>query len=761
MAIQWSVPVWMWPLLLVVAAGAVVWTIAVYGRTQPAPGRRLRRVLVTLRGAALGLLVLAVAGPVVSCLGRHRVPAELVVTVEDSGSLALTDAAPDSLAPSRWRRALAEAAAIDSLFATRHPEVRREFLRGNGLQALRTFSPRDPQTPPPAAHGTSLTALARRLRERIAGRPVRAVVLLSDGAETVRDTDDGRLANAAAALPLEVVGVGAVTGPPDRAVQDVRHPPVAYAGDDVVVDFAVEQSALPPGPAAPLVVTLSDDRGVVAADTLASRDAVVPAQLTFRPRGEGLQALRLAVSPLVAERYLENNRATLAVDVRRDRARVLVVAAVPGWDVRFLAQAAARERRLALTVAYPAAGGLVLADSLRPWQPPATAAGWRHWDAVVLTGWTGAAARLDWAVLGEAVDEGLGLLVLPSATATPAGDAAVAGPPGALAALLPVDPVPWRWDPGPRFAAVAAGGPGHAVLEGVIDPRGGPGLGQLPPWRQVAQVAARANATVLLEAAPAGQGPGSENRVPALVVAARGKGRVAWFGARQVWEWAFWELPGGVASGEGQPARRVLRNLLVWLAGGAGQAGLEFATRPGVYQEGQPIRLGARWLDLRGEPVTDRVPSLELRAAGPGADTTAVRTFALAPTPGEPGASEVELPPQAPGRYAVRLAGPGQPPVAGARAELVVTDTSIERTQVRQDRARLEQLAARAAGGYTDLADDAAVAALHERLLGLDWRGAEDQRRRRFDLWSGWPFLGLVVVLLGTEWFLRRRHGLL
>jgi hypothetical protein len=758
-AVQWSVPVWMWPLLLVVAAGAVVWTVAVYGRTRPAPGPGLRRALVALRATALGLLVLAVAGPVVSCLGRHRVPAELVVTVEDSGSLALNDAAPDSAAPSRWRRALGEAAALDSLFAARRPEVHRVFLRGNGLQPLRELDPRDSQTPPPTAHGTSLTGLARRLRERLAGRPVRAVVLVSDGAETVRDQDEGRLANAAAALPLHVVGVGAVTGPPDRAVQDVRHPPVVYAGDDVVVDFAVEQSSLPPGAVAPLVVTLRDEQGVVAADTLASADAVVPVELTFRPRGEGLQALQLAVSPLVAERYLENNRATLAVDVRRDRARVLVVAAVPGWDVRFLAQAAARERRLALTVAYPAASGLVLADSLRPWQPPTTAAGWRRWDAVVLTGWTGTNARLDWASLGEAVGQGLGLLVLPSATATPLGDPAGAGPPGALAALLPVDPVPWRWETGPRFATVAASGVGHVVLDGVVDPRGGPGLGQLPPWRQVAKVTARPGATVLLDAAADGQTAAAA--LPALVLAARGEGRVAWFGARQVWEWAFWELPGGAPAGDAQPARRVLRNLLVWLAGGAGQAGLEFATRPGVYQEGQPIRLSARWLDLRGEPVTDRVPALALRGSGPGADTTAVRTFALAPAPGEPGLSEVEVPPLAPGRYAVRLTGPGEPPVKGAQAELVVTDTSIERTQVRQDRVRLEQLAARAAGGYADAADAAAVAALHERLLGLDWRGAEDQRRRRFDLWSGWPFLAVVVALLGTEWFLRRRHGLL
>ncbi len=762
MAIQWSVPVWMWPLLLVVAAGAVVWTVMIYARTRPLPSPGLRRLLIALRATALALLVLAVAGPVVSCLRPRPVPAELVFVLEDSASMDLNDVEPGAVAPTRWRQALAVAAAVDSTFATRQPQVRRSFLRGNGLQPLQEFRPDDPLIPAPARHGTSLTQLARRVRERLAGRPVRAVVLLSDGAETTRGEGEEALANAAAALPLQVVGVGPLAGPPDRSVLDVRCPPVVYAGDDVVVDLAVEQSALPAGAASPLIVTLRDDEGVVAADTLAASataDAVVPVQLTFRPRGEGLQALRLEVSPLVAERYLANNRATLAVDVRRDRARVLVLAATPGWDVRFLAQAAAGERRLALSVVHPTAQGLVLADSLTPWQPPTTAAGWRNWDAVVLTGWLNADSRLDWAALATAVDAGLGLLVLPSATASPAGSPTGAGPPAPLAALLPVETAPWGWESGPRFATVVAAGAGHPVFDGVADPRGGPGLGALPPWQQTARVHPRVGATVLLEAAASGSG--GSPALPALVVAGRGQGRVAWFGVRHVWEWAFWELPGGAPAGEGQPARRVLRNLLVWLAGGAEQAGLDFTTPPGVTQEGQPIRLEARWRDMRGETVVGRTPSLTLRTSGAVGDSGAVRTFALTASPARPGFSEIELPPLEAGRYSVQLTALGEPSASGPQADLVVTDASIERTQVRQDRRRLEQLAARAAGTYVDLAEAGSVAALNERLLALNWQGAEDRQRRRFDLWSGWPFLTTVVVLLGCEWFLRRRHGLL
>lgn len=760
MAVQWSVPVWMWPLLLVVAAGAVLWSVVVYRRTRPMPSGQWRRVLIALRASVLALLTLAVAGPVASCLRRTGEPAELVYVVEDSGSMALTDAEAGSAASSRWQQSLAAVAAVDSSFNHRRPAVRRLYLRGNGLQPLQEFDPLDPATPAPARHGTSLTDLTRQLRERLAGRPVRAVVLLSDGCETTAGPGEAALANAAAALPLQVAGVGAITGPPDRAVQDLRYPPVVYSGDEVVVECAVEQRDLPAGASAPLVVTLSDDLGMVAADTVVAADPVVPVRLVYRARGEGLQALRLDVAPLVAERYLENNRATLAVDVRRDRARVLLLAATPGWDVRFLAQAAAGERRLAMSVVYPDARGLVLADSMRRWQPPVDAAGWGRWDAVVLTGWSGGDARVDWASLGEAVNAGLGLLVLPSAAVSPTGAAALSGPPAGLAALLPVEATAWRWESGNRFARAAEGHAGHAVLEGIAtgSEDGVSVFAALPPWRETARVVPRAGSTVLLEAITRG---GAGSAMPALVVGPRGQGRVAWLGVRHVWEWAFWEAPGDAGHGESvQPARRVLRNLLVWLTGAAEQAGLEFATRPGVYQEGQPIRLSARWRDMRGEPVVGRATEVAIRAES---DTSAggVRTFTLTASATEPGASDVELPPLQPGRYTAQLIGAGEPPVTGPAAGLVVTDASIERTQVRQDRRRLELLAARAGGAYVDLSDAGAIASLRQRLEAMDWKGSENRQRRRFDLWSGWPFIVTIAVLLGCEWFLRRRHGLL
>ena len=61
--------------------------------------------------------------------------------------------------------------------------------------------------------------------------------------------------------------------------------------------------------------------------------------------------------------------------------------------------------------------------------------------------------------------------------------------------------------------------------------------------------------------------------IPLLVVGDRGSGRVVWCGA-PLWQLAFGEL--ARADAVGGVGRRLLRNLLVWTAGGEQEAGLHF-----------------------------------------------------------------------------------------------------------------------------------------------------------------------------------------
>ena len=784
MGVHWSTPAWMWPLLLVIAAGAVFLTIVAYGRTVPRPPVRLRRVLGILRSVVFLLLVAAIAGPVFSLLRNDHVPGALVVVIEDSGSMAISDSddsAGDADRPlTRWENGLEWAAFLDSAFAENDPPVEMVFLRGNGLDPLREFRLADPVIPPPTAHGTHLAGLLRQAGDRMVGRSVRTIVLISDGQET-RGSGSGRglpregdsssgtaYGGLDGNLSLRVVGVGDPLGTADRVIKDLRYPDTAYEGDEVLVEFSVDHRFAAGSGTSSLQARLVGPEGVVAETTLPVDDRVVPVSLTFKPAGQGLQVYQLEVSSLDNERFLENNKASLAIDVRKERARLLLLTGVPGWDTRFLAQAAANEERIRLEVVFPGENGLVFADSLVSWKVPVDAAAWSVWDGVIISDWTGGLGFIDWEPLRTAVEGGLGLMVLPGAASR--GSRGPDVPPGSLARLLPVQVTAWRWGSGPYFAAVGASQVGHPILEGLFRPgekMSSQGLIALPPLRRIVETRVRTGAVVLLSGRRREPSSG-EAEHPLLVVDRVGEGRVAWFGGRRLWEQAFWDdTPSGTrptdsGSAGGAPVgARLLRNLLVWTSAGEENSGLVFTGRQTVFQEGERIKLAAQWRDMRGRPVINKKLSLQLRPAAAGADSGRVRTFGLSRTDRISGFAEVVLPPLPPGRYTVQLIGQGDPPVMGRSESLVVAGHSIESTQVRMDRRRLVQVAGRGAGVLYIAEDSGARARLLKDLQNQDWTGGEVSRRSRLDFWSGWPFLTLVAALLGLEWFLRRRNGLL
>lgn len=742
MAIHWSAPGWLWPLLPLVAAGAVFWTAWVYGRSRPATDPGLRRLLVALRATSVVLLLAAAAAPVLSLRSRVFDPAELHVIVEDSASMAVVDAGPEG-GTSRWTRAGELVAALVEAAAGRESGPQVHVWRGNGLGTLEEFAP----DRPPTAVGTDLDGLLRAAARRGVGRPVRAVVLVSDGQETRRDPVAGAPTSVPGGPRLYVVGVGDPAGPPDRLLVDVRHPATVHVGDEVGLSFVIDHRGTT-GVTGTANVRLEGPEGVLRDTTVTLTGPTTVVDLMFDAAAEGLQVYEVAVSPLADERFRANNRMSLAIDVRRDRQRVLLVAARPGWDTRFLAQAAGAEPRLEMVVVHGSARGLVRADSLLSWQPPQTPAAWGRWDAVVLAGWAADWSPAAWTALGEAVAAGLGLGVL--APASPRAGVAAPPPPTALATILPVTTSSWRWRQGEQSVAVGQV-PGHPILAGVTRD-----LVRLPPVRSVLPTDPAAGARSLLVARQ--ERRSAEETTPWLVVGRPDLGRVVWCGA-PLWQLAFGELARADAPTE--IGRRLLRNLLVWTAGGEQEAGLQFEAHDATFTEGERIRFTAHWRDMRGRTVREGSVALSLRRTDADGAGGGPRTYALSPSGDGTGAVTVELPPLPEGRYEASLAGEGPATIAGAATSFVVLRRTVEDTQVRRDQRALAGLARRWTGQAVPDDASALPAALTADLAQGDWTTGGETRRRRLDPWSGWPFLAAMAVLLGAEWTLRRRHGLL
>ena len=764
MHVSWALPPWGWPILVAIAVVAMIWIRRQYILSQPSVFPPVRHWLLILRGGVLLLLLLAMAQPSLYRVHRQTLPAEVVIVVEDSASMALAGGIAGRM---RWQRALGLARDVDSLLARRSEPVSITVLRGNGLEPARVFDLAARPVEPPTAVGSDLRALIGEVSGRWAERPLRATVLLADGNDTVTQHGTSPPLITGPGLVL-ALGVGAPAGPADRLIQDLRYPDVAFQDDEVVVEVSVTSRFSTETTDEGVTVRLRAGEQVVAEAhaPAAGGDGITRLELVVRPPAPGLHVYDLEVAPLANERFLSNNRASVAVTVRKERARLLLLGGRPNWDTHFWARAASQEERLQLEVVYQSPDGLVLADSGRIWTPPADVDAWGRWDGVVLNGWEDLRTQVNWSALAAAVARGLGLLILPD-DAWSGGSSrtrrAFRRPPEELGAVLPVRLDAARWERGDWFPYVDAAVGRHPVLAGVshqVSPGAGLAAGKLPPLTEVVTAIPRGEGMRLLTVRRQNQ-EGQHQDLSLLILGHEGRGRIAWFGGRRLWELAFWEAPvPNVGGASEQPARRLLRNLLVWTVAGEEEAGLTLVGHRTVYQEGERIRLEAQWRDMRGAPVTDRPMALRVEPLDSGMET-AVQVFSLALVPGLPGHAAVLLPPLPAGRYQVRPEGTQGAPSVGREAALVVTPHSLEATQVRQDRRRLRQLTRELGGDYLAGEKEQVTDRLAQVLADLDLAGEQRIIHHRWDIWAGWPLLLLVVVLLGGEWALRRQQGML
>lgn len=742
MHLQWQLPGWLWLLVLGAAVACALWIRRAYAGSEPRPPLRVRRWLAGLRLGVCLLVLLAFGRPLLIAVQTLREPAHIAVVVEDSHSMTLRDR-PDG--PDRWRESWRLAAAVDSVVGLRDGEPVVGHWRGNGRLPLRQTEPAVAVADTPRAVGTDLSAIVAQVRQSLLARPLRGIVVLSDG-----HSDSQPMTAEPPGLPLWLVGVGDVAGPADRFLADLRHVGSVQRGEPLTVEVVVAQrGAAAQAHAESLTVRLLQDGESVAVKTGPAAD-LTRWELTWTGTQAGLAVLEVEVSALDNERFLANNRVTFAVDVQPDRARVLILAPVPGWDLRFLSQAAHREQRLDLQVVRPGPSGPILASSGAAWTAPNHADQWRQeQEAVVLVGPPGAWLPDAGQELAAAVRQGLGLLAI---AGDPGTDVHPRQWPAALRGVLPVAiggsaPQSGQWQVKPAPQALR-----HPILAGITHGEAAAGLvASWPPLQRLQPGRVGLGAEVLLQA-------GSDE--PLLVSGSPEQGRSLWFGGRCLWNLAFWRLPGaaaGTAAVADAAGRRLLQQMLLWIALGDQLTGISLLEQRLVFEEGETLPVAARWLDLRGEAVTGRPLAVEV-ARPDGKDA---RVHALRPDPSRPGIAVGELPPLPPGRWRLTPQSLEAAVQTGPAREIVVTAVQRELAQVRQDWRNLRQTAARLGG----VALDASRPEHEERLLAalgeLDLRPHLSQRQSRREPTAGWTWLGLTIALLAAEWLLRRRHGLL
>ena len=734
-----TAPAW-WVLMLLCAGVAIVGYLA-YARLAVWLSWRQCSILGGLRIAVLLLLVLFLLRPVSTEPGALR-DAVVPILVDASRSMRLTDV--------REGRRIDRATAVvrDQILPAVETAFQVDVLTvGDGIRqadvsALRSLEPE-------GSRSDLLSALTE-VGQRYASRTVAGVVLVSDGG----DTSGRDIADLAAEIGFPVYAVGIGASQPTLDLQVTGLTAGAAQAAESVVD--IDASVVSYGRGSdPVELRLLEDGQLVDLRRVTPRDDGIPVRAVFQvsPKTDGATLYTVDIAPVAGEVVMENNRRSVLVQPPGRPRRLLMVEGAPGYEHTFLKRVWTRDPGLVVDAVVRKGQNdqgeptfYIQGDARRTVSLgagyPVDRRSLFQYDAVVLANIEAESldpAQLD--LTAAFVEErGGGLLLLGSLSLT--GPGLVDSP---LEGLLPLDMSPRGRSSGLQAvnapldrATVTRDGLTHPIMQiGVTPAETREQWEQLPPLGgSVALGRSKPGASVLAVVS----GPGGDTR-PLVSVQRYGRGRSMVFAGEAAWRWKMLR-PAADRSYDrfwGQAAR--------WLSAGA--TGPVTVSAEGGQAPGDVVRLDIYVRDDAYRPVVGADPDVRIWTPE-GRDAT-IRPVLVDADEGRYAAS---FEASTAGVYRVEVSADARETQMDPATEWVlVGGVDTELADPRLDAGLLQRLA-EATGG--DLLTPADLFSLPQRLQSTA-AGVPQQTR---ELWhSIWSFL-LVIILLTTEWSLRRAWGL-
>lgn len=738
---------------LVVAAVALA-LLAVWALV-PLPGRTTlmrRRALLGLRLTVIALVILAMLRPTLVLTETKKQSATLVFLLDKSRSMSVADETGDRTRWETLKRTLDEAR-----------DAIRELGADFEIKAY-TFdaelSPTDVSdgrialgSAPDGEQSAIGAAMDQALRQE-AGKRLLGVFLLSDGAQRAYAPHDALPQTAAAKLgqlgyPLFTLRFGDPRGAgqtQDAAVTDLLADPTVFVKNELRVNAQVRINGYA-NKRLPLKLLAEDASGemkVVAQKTVETPQASeqIPVEFTYVPEESGEFKLSVEIDGQPGEVDTTNNRLSTFVRVLKGGLQVLYV------------EGSLRAEKPYLVRSLAASPDVKVDDIwLNPLakNPPGNRADWfvpGKYDVYILGDVDSSTFELkELTALAEAVSKGAGLIML--------GGFHSFGPGGYSETPL-ADVLPVRMDrlerqppgsppnrnlhvPGPVKMQPTERGLNHSAMRLGGSPQESRNLWtQLPPMEGANRFDlnnVKPGALVLAET--------DQNR-PLLISQQYGEGRVMAFAGDSTWHW--W------MQGFQNAHKRFWRQTVLWLAKkdetSEGNVWIKLAQRR--FAPGQPVEFTVGAVDANGE----RVKNASFRAEVELPDGTKQPIPIVARD--EDGQGSFRGTVKA-GDYRVRVTATAEGAELGsAQSRFLVPEEDLELSNPVADGGLLQSLAAMT-GGQAAVPEE--LGSLLRQLAAQSEKfDVKTEVKRTF--WDTWPFFIALVCLLGAEWYLRKRWGM-
>lgn len=685
--------------------------------------------LVALRVALIAMLAFVMLNPQ-SLLPRERTgKPKLVVLVDTSASMATRDMGRDSRLGAAVR-ALGSSAALAALNREFALDVRcfdRE-VRPAELAQLGTNQPAGDAS----EIGRALMSAVSELGE---AKSQAGVMLVSDGRATAADALEAAQLALARSVPLWTWSLGGAVPRHDLWMETASAEALAFRGAEVELAATLHQVGYPNRSFK--VDILKEDKVIESREVLPGTNGA--ARMTVRVKapatGEQRYVFRAAAQPEEAD-TANNERAVFLRSVG-EQVRVLVAEAQPHWDTKFLVQSLKGRPNVELTAVYRlnATRNLAVVSAVgneaRFEQDlfPRTQKVMDHYDVIVLG--RGVESFFDAqteSLLTEFVSRRGGSVVF--ARGKPYG--------ARFQPLAKLEPVAWGTGATPAVKMR----PTEAGRENPIFDLGSAGtlddlLERLPALDQVSVTLGEKPLAIVLAAAENQEGP--------LLIAYQryGQGKALSLNASGLWRWSFRET--GQEESEVAYGRFWI-SLLQWLLSGSQflpGADVALASSRRYYTSEQPMQF---LISTRNLDRSIYQPRLVITGNG--------KSVEVEPRPrGESFVAEAG--PFAPGTYRATLRNNVGKPAESVQS-VEVLSASVEKRELSADPALMRKLA-EVSGGAVITAED--VARMPE--VVKRWEASRQLAHRQQPVWDRWWLLAGMFGLMASEWWFRRREGLL
>jgi hypothetical protein len=313
-----------WFLLLCVASGATIALLLYFRNRDQAHSRLTNRWLMAIRFVAITLIAILLMNPLIKRLIREKEQPIIILAMDNSESMLLHQA-----------DTAAQAALLRSMFndlstALSDDYLVEPFTFGEAVQdsVFMRFNEKE----------TDISALFSAIETRYTGRNTGAVVMISDGIWN-RGMNPVTLTDRIN-FPVYTMNRGDTTLKRDLILAEVNYNRIAYLGNSFPVEVVIK-AVRSNGLQSRLVVRNREKVFVNQIITINSDPFVQIVQLNLNAEKEGIQDYQISLEPLENEVTLVNNRTRAFIEVLSSRKRVLVLSGKPHPDLGAISNALA------------------------------------------------------------------------------------------------------------------------------------------------------------------------------------------------------------------------------------------------------------------------------------------------------------------------------------------------------------------------------------------------------------------------------------